>query len=178
MNNLFISVLLSAFGHFHFTDIKTDTASQKMTMPINYTFNSVTIYNDILVYITEGEKNEITVRDEGVAHAIKFKVDAGVLVIHSKKGFFSDKTPERMIITVKDIRAITIMDDAEVRTIGELSDKNLTLEIFGDGAIYANTRAIEVTTFIKGLGKIEVRGNFKNTCVNKDANGNMITTYK
>ena len=178
MNNLFISILLSALGHFHSADIKTDTASQKMIIPVDYSFNSVMIYNDILVYITEGEKNEITVRDADVANAIKFKVDGGVLVIHGKKGFFSTKTPERIIITVKDIRAITIMDDAEVRTIGELSDQNLKLEIFGDGAIYANTRAIEVTTFIKGLGKIEVRGNFKNTSVNKDAYGNMITTYR
>lgn len=69
------------------------------------------------------------------------------------------------------------MDDAEVRTIGELKDKRLKLEILGDGAIYANTRANEVTTFIKGLGKINVIGNFKNTSVSKDAYGNMITNY-
>lgn len=174
MNNLFITLLLSAFGLTN----GTDSGSQDIVIPLNYTFNSVTIYSNMVVYITEGEKNEIIVKDEEVANAIKFKVNRGALVVHGKKGFFGNKSPERIIIKVKDIDAITIMEDAEVRTIGELSDKNLKLEIFGDGAIYANTRANEVTTFIKGLGKIEVIGNFKNTSVNKDADGNMITTYR
>jgi len=178
MNSLFITLIFSALGHFHSFGIKSETSSQKMTLPVNYSFNSVMIYNNILVYIKEGEKNEIIVKNEEVANAIKFKVDDGVLVIHGKNSFFNNKSPERIIIMVKDILGITIMDDAEVRTIGELSDKNLKLEIYGDGAIYANTRATEVTTFIKGLGKIEVTGNFKNTSVNKDAYGNMITSYR
>ncbi len=174
MNHLFISILLSAFGHIY----ATDTGSQDLVMPVNETFNSVTIYRDMVVYIMQGEKNEIIVKDKVVANVIKFKVDHEVLVLHGRKSYFTNKRPERIIIRVKDIHAITIMDDAEVRTIGELSDKNLKLEIFGDGAIYANTCASEVTTFIKGLGKIEVTGNFKNTSVNRDAYGNMITTYK
>jgi hypothetical protein len=177
MNILFISVFFTAFGYYQ--SVPSDTVSEKMIIPVNYSFNSVTVYSDVIVYITEGDKNEIIVKNEDVAKAIKFKVDEGVLVIHGKKGFFSNrKNPERIIITVKDIRGITIMDDAEVRSIGELSDKNLKLEIYGDGAIYVNTRALEVSTFIKGLGKIEVNGNFKTTSVNKDAYGNMITTYK
>ena len=174
MNHLFISILLSAFGHIY----ATDPSSKDIVIPVNDTFNSVKIYNDILVYIMQGEKNEILVEDIAVANAIKFKVNGSVLVVHGRKSYFTNKKPKRIIIKVKDIHAITIMDDAEVRTIGELSDKNLNLEIFGDGAIYANTCAIEVTTFIRGLGKIEVTGNFKNTSVNRDAYGNMITTYK
>ena len=174
MNHLFISILLSAFGHIY----ATDSGSQDIVIPVNDTFNSVKIYSDIIVYIMQGEKNEILVKDIGVANAIKFKVDGSVLVVHGRKSYFTNKRPGRIIIKVRDLQAITIMDDAEVRTIGELSDKNLNLEIFGDGAIYANTCASEVTTFIRGLGKIEVTGNFKNTSVNKDAYGNMITTYK
>ena len=69
------------------------------------------------------------------------------------------------------------MGVAEVRTIGKLSCERLDLIIDGDGAIYASTTANEVKTFIKGVGKIEVRGNFANTSVNKDACGNMVTTY-
>jgi len=175
MNSLFMTILFSAFWHSQ--SINNDTVVQRLIIPLDHTFKSIKIYNDILVYVAEGEKNEIIVKDEAVANVIKFKVDEGVLIIHCKNSIFSNKNPNKITIRVKDIHAIAIMDDAEVRTIGELSDQKLKLEIFGDGAIYANTRATEVTTFIKGLGKIEVRGNFKNTCVNKDAYGNMITTY-
>jgi hypothetical protein len=174
MNNLFITIFLTALGHIQ----GTDTGSQKLIIPVNFTFNSVTIYDDMVVYIIEGERNEIIVRNEDVAHAIRFKVDDSVLVIHGKNRLFNHRSPERIIISVKSIHAITIMDDAQVRTIGELYDKDLKLEIFGDGTIYATTRAVEVKTFIKGLGKIEVIGNFKNTSANKDEYGNMITTYK
>jgi hypothetical protein len=43
--------------------------------------------------------------------------------------------------------------------------------------MYVNTTALEVNTFMKGLGKIEVKENFKNTTVNKDAYGNIVTIY-
>jgi hypothetical protein len=178
MNSLFLSILVSAFSHFHNADTRPDTLSQKMTIPVTYAFDCVTIYNNILVYITEGTENEIIVRDGEAANNIKFKVTDGVLVIRGKSRMFSGNNPDRMIITVKDIHCITVMDDAEVRSVGELSNQNLKLEIYGDGAIYVNTRAVEVNTFISGLGKIVVNGNFKNTTVNKDSYGNMVTKYK
>jgi hypothetical protein len=78
---------------------------------------------------------------------------------------------------VRNISDITIIGNSEVRTIGDLSYRNLKLEIYGDGVIFVNTKAVEVNTYIQGLGKIEVRGNFKHTSVNPDAYGNMITTY-
>jgi Putative auto-transporter adhesin, head GIN domain len=174
MNNLFITILLTALGHIQ----GTDTASQKLIIPVNFTFSGVTIYDGMAIYILEGERNEIIVRNEAVANAIRFEVNDSVLVVHGKNRLFNHRNPERIIISVKSIHAITIMDDAQVRTIGELNDKVLKLEIFGDGAIYASTRAIEVKTFIKGLGKIEVIGNFKNASVNKDEYGNIITTYR
>jgi Putative auto-transporter adhesin, head GIN domain len=174
MNNLFITILLTALGHIP----GTDTVSQKFIIPVNFTFSGVTIYDDMAIYIMEGERNEIIVRNEDVADAIRFKVDDSILIVHGKNRLFNHRIPEIIIISVKSIHAITIMDDAHVRTIGELYDKDLKLEIFGNGAIYVNTRAIEVKTFIKGLGKIELIGNFKNTSVNKDENGNMITTYR
>jgi hypothetical protein len=61
--------------------------------------------------------------------------------------------------------------------IGYLNSPILKLNILDDGAIYASTKATEVDTFIKRLGKIEVKGTFKNTSVNKDAYGNMVTNY-
>ena len=177
MNSLFISIIISASSQIHGDHALKDTLSQKLTIPVEYAFNSIMIYNDITVYITEGDKNEIIVKDEDVSNNFKFKVTDGVLVIHGKKSFLSKNNPIKITISAKNINSITIMDDAEVRTIGELSYRKLNLEIYGDGAIYVNTKAIQVNTFIKGLGKIEVKGNFKNTTINKDAYGNMISSY-
>jgi len=177
MTNLFFSIALSFLPGIHHAKFIIDTANRNKVIPITYAFNSITIYNDIRVYITEGDKNEILVNNEEVAGNIKFKVNDDVLVIKSKKNMFTGNSMIKIVIVVKDIKCITIMGDAEVRTIGLLSDKNLKLEIYGDGAIYASTKANEVNTFIKGVGKIEVKGNFKNTLVNKDAYGNMVTIY-
>ena len=177
MTSLLLSIALVILPGSHFNNAITDTATGKMTIPVEYSFNSITIYNDIQVFILEGVKNEIIVSNEGEASNIKFKVDNDVLIIKSRKNIFSGNNMIKIIIMVKDIHCITNMGDAEVRTIGELSDRNLKLEIYGDGAIYVSTKANEVNTFIRGLGKIEVKGNFKNTSVNKDAYGNMITKY-
>lgn len=86
MNSLFITIMFSAFWHSQ--NINTDTGAQRLIIPIDYTFKSIKIYNDLLVYITEEEKNEIIVRDEDVANAIKFKVEDGVLIIHCKNSIF------------------------------------------------------------------------------------------
>jgi hypothetical protein len=177
MTSLFFSIALSLLPGIHHAQFATDTANRNSSIPIAYAFNSITIYNDMWVYITEGDKNEILMNNEESASNIKFKVNDEVLVVKSKKNMFSGKSMIKIIIVVKDIKCITIMGDAEVRTIGLLSDQNLKLEIYGDGAIYASTKAIKVNTFIKGVGKIEVKGNFKTTSVNKDAYGNMVTIY-
>jgi hypothetical protein len=99
-----------------------------------------------------------------------------VLIIKSKGSFVGRKRP-KLIIMVKKLADISIFGDSEVRTIGELNNSSLNLYIYGDGSIFANTKASEVNTLIKGLGKIDVKGNFKNISVNKDAWGNMLTTY-
>jgi hypothetical protein len=177
MTSLLLAITLFFLPGTYNTNFISDTPNRNMAMPITYAFHSITIYDDIRVYITEGDKNEILVNNEEVASIIKFKVNDEVLVIKSKKNIFSGNGMIKIIIVVKDIKCITIMGDAEVRTIGLLSDQNLKLEIYGDGAIYASTKASEVSTFIKGVGKIEVRGNFKTTSVNKDAYGNMVTIY-
>lgn len=168
---------MSVFSNSYFGNSHTDTTSQKLTIQVVNTFNSIVIYDDIIVYITEGDQNKIIVNNAEDSGNLKIKVKNDALVIRSNKGFLGKNKPVKVAIMIRNINSITLMGDAEVRTIGELSDPNLKLEIYGDGAIYARTRANEVNTFIKGLGKIEVKGNFKNILANKDAYGNMITMY-
>jgi hypothetical protein len=128
-------------------------------------------------FIKEGDENVIIVKDEETANLIKFKVSNGVLTIKSRGMLIGNRKPPKVIIIVKNLSDISIEGDSEVRTIGELSNDSLKLYIYGDGSIFANTKASEVDTFIKGLGKIEVKGNFKNITVNKDAWGDMVTKY-
>jgi hypothetical protein len=99
-----------------------------------------------------------------------------VLIIKSKGSYVGRKRP-KLIIMVKKLADISIIGDSEVKTIGELKNISLNLNVYGDGSIFANTKATEVTTCIKGLGKIEVKGNFKNISSNRDAWDDMITTY-
>jgi len=178
MTSLMFSIALSILPVNHHAKTITDTNNLNTAISVSNAFNGITIYGNIRVYVIEGNKNEILVNNEDEANKIKIKVEDSVLVVKNKKNMFSGNSAIKMFIMVKDIKCITIMDDAEVRTVGELSDRNLKLEIYGDGCIYASTKAIEVDTFIRGLGKIEVKGNFQNTSVSKDAYGNMITKYK
>ncbi|HET7003223.1 MAG TPA: DUF2807 domain-containing protein [Puia sp.] len=174
------SILILLFSLFSLDETNNTTSIRPLsgqTIPIDTPFNSVTIYNDVNLYITEGARNEIIVENQETADAVRFQVKDKTLLIHSRTVFFHRSIRGKIIICVQNINCISIVGDAEVRTIGSLSDRSLKLEIFGDGAIYANTTALEVNTFMKGLGKIEVKGNFKNTTVNKDAYGNIVTIY-
>ena len=169
--------MLSLFSHYN-DDLKSVPPLQKLTIPIDSSFTSITIYNDINLFITEGSKNEIITENADIADAIKFKVKDEILIVRRKSSFLHGKIHGKIIICVRNLHCITIMGDAEVRTIGNLSYRNLKLEIFGDGAIYASTVAMEVNTFMKGLGKIEVKGNFTNTTVDRDAYGDILTSYR
>ena len=177
MNSLILSVIFYSVSFNHCAYERTDTTLSTQIIPIESSFNSIKIYSDITVYITEGDRNEIVVKNEEVANNIKFKVEDGILLIRGRKVIFNRNNHDKIIISERNINCITVMGDAEVRTIGDVCHHTLTLEIYGDGAIYISTKADEVNTFIKGLGKIEVKGNFNNTSVNKDAYGNMVTTY-
>jgi hypothetical protein len=177
MNLLFIPVVMSVIANSPKQDMNRDTSLSSHTFHIGSSFNSIVIQNEMDVYISEGNENAIIVKNEETADLIKFKVKDGVLIIKSRGSFIGRKSPN-VIIMVKNLSDISIMGDSEVRTIGELSNCSLKLYIYGDGSIYADTKATEVNTLIKGLGKIEVKGNFKNVTVNKDAWGDMVTTYK
>jgi hypothetical protein len=177
MNHSILILLFSLFSLGEADDIKSIRPSSGQTIPIETPFNSVMIYNDVNLYITEGARNEIIVENQETANTVKFKVKDKTLLIHSRTDIFHKSIRGKIIICVQNINCISIVGDAEVRTIGSLSYRSLKLEIFGDGAIYVNTTALEVNTFMKGLGKIEVKGNFKNTTVNKDAYGNIVTIY-
>jgi hypothetical protein len=176
MNSLVISTLIVFFSQNDCNNVYADTSFQKQIIPIESAFNSITIYNNINVVLIEGNCNEILVSNKEIANKIKVSVDGNVLVIKCRHQLFNGDNL-KVVIEVKSVNSITLMDDAEVRTVGCLSSPKLRLIINGDGAFYINTNAREVNTIIKGLGKIEVKGNFKNTAVNKDAYGNMVTTY-
>jgi hypothetical protein len=176
MCGLFLATVMYIFSSNCINNVAADTGTEKISIPIIYSFKSVMIYGDFSAYITEGVDSRIIVSKEE-ANDLKFKVDNGVLVIRRKKPLFGGNYHLKIIIVVKEVRCISVMDDSEVRTVGILDYLNLKLEIYGDGAIYAHTKANEVNTLIKGLGKIEVQGNFKNAIVDKDAFGNMVTKY-
>ena len=157
--------------------LNQDTALSSQILPIVPSFNNIIIHDEMDVCIIEGDKNSIIVKNEETANLIKFKVKDNVLIIKSK-GRLTGRVRLKVIVMVKMLSGISIIGDAEVRTIGELSNIKLELYIYGDGLIIASTKASEVNTLINGVGKIEVKGNFKSTSVNKDAWGNMVTTYK
>ena len=170
-------MIITLVAHSPKQGINQDTALSSQILPIAPSFNNVIIHDDIDVCIIEGNKNEIIVKNEETANLIKFKVKDSALVIKCKGSGTGRKRP-KVIVMVKMLSGISIIGDSEVSTIGELSNIKLELDIYGDGSIIVCTKASEVNTLIKGLGKIEVKGNFQNTSVSKDAWGNMVTTYK
>jgi hypothetical protein len=176
MSILALTAMIAFFSHNDCDKISTDTPFQKQIIPIESGFNSLTIYNNLNVILEEGDHNEIQVNNIGIVGKIKVEVNDNVLIIKCRHLFLRNDN-FKILILVKSIKNISLMGDAEVRTIGCLNSPILKLNILGDGAIYANTKANEVDTFIKGLGKIVVKGNFRNTTVNRDAYGNMTSTY-
>jgi len=168
--------VMSVFGLNHSKVPDRDTASNYVIIPVESSFESINIYDDLTVFIIEGEQNQIIVKDDEAASKIKFKVKEDILEIRIRNSLLGCKSV-KLTIMVKNINDITIIGNSIVKTIGDLSHRHLNLEIYGGGSLLVNTKAAEVNTFIQGLGKIEVIGNFKHTSVNTDANGNLLTTY-
>lgn len=171
---LFMAALIST-GHFK--NLTTDTTSQLFKVSIDSSFNSIRIYNGINVFIIEGDQNEIGYKNKESAEMIKAKVKNKELIIKKKEELLNNNK-QFITIKVKEISSITIMDNSEVRTVGELTSPHLNLVVNGKSTIYVSTKANDVKSFIKaGIGKVEIIGNFKDITVSKDVLGNTITTY-
>jgi hypothetical protein len=161
----------------HFKNINTDTTAHLFKVSIDSSFNSIKIYNGINVFIIEGDVNEIGYKNKESADMIKAKVKNQELVIKNKEGLLKNNK-QFITVKVKDISSITVMDNSEVRTVGDLSSPHLSIVVNGKSAIYVSTKANDVKSFIKaGIGKVEIIGNFKDITVSKDVLGNTITTY-
>ena len=176
MYNIFLFAVMSVLELNHSKIPNVDSASAYISIPLESSFERINIYDDITVFIIEGEQNKIIVKDDEAAHKIKFKVKEEILGIGIRNSLLGCKSV-KVTIMVKKINDITIIGNSIVKTIGDLSYPHLNLELYGDGSLLVNTKAVQVYTFIQGLGKIEVRGNFKHTSVNTDGNGNLITSY-
>jgi Putative auto-transporter adhesin, head GIN domain len=162
MYNIFLLAVMSVFGLNHSKVPDRDTAFTYVIIPVESSFESINIYDDITVFIIEGAQNQIIVKDDEAASKIKFKVKEETLDIRIRNSLLGCKSV-KLTIMVKNINDITIIGNSKVKTIGDLSYRHLTLEMYGNGSLLVNTKAVEVNTFIQGLGKIEVRGNFKHT---------------
>lgn len=107
---------------------------------------------------------------------ITAEVKDGELQVKQKNNWLTNDQPI-VIIAVKNLEAISVMDNAAVFSHGRIQCTALFIDQRSDGVIKLSVMAENVQVYSRGKGKIQVEGNFTQTVASKDEAGNMIIEY-
>jgi hypothetical protein len=162
---LLLSASLFATG---FTNKENDTVI------LNASFERICLQGNMKVILVQHKNDTVLQYKNG---KISAEVRNGELFIKQKNGFFSDAQPF-VIIPITQLNAIKIKDDAAVFTQGVIKTNELSIDQRGDGIVKLSIDANKILVCSRGIGKIEIEGNYQQSIAKKEDNGCMIIEYR
>jgi hypothetical protein len=153
---------------------QNDTETSKIILPAFTKIKAGTNVRIILVQ-SSGDSVFIYTKKETAKH-IRYSISNGELSIRGNYSFLSDKTAT-VLIGVSNLQKIMIDENATVSTNGILKTNTLDVIMKGDGTASINADADNVTTHIKGKGKVTINGNYETSSSYFDVYGAMVIEY-
>lgn len=167
---LFAPVFLTAQSTAHQTDFETS----KIILP---TFTKIKAGANVRVILVQSTTDSVFIytRKETAKH-LRYSISNGELSIRGNYSFLSDKTAT-VLIGVTNLQKIVIDENATVSTNGILKTNTLQVLMKGDGTATINADAENVTTHIKGKGKVTITGNYETSSSQFNEYGAMVVEY-
>jgi len=140
-------------------------------------FNSLELRSISNVYISQGEKQSITIQaEDNILETINTEVKNNKLII-SKEGYrfaiIRAHAPINIYITTKDITELEVSGSGNIISNSIIVTDNLELEISGSGNITINASTNNLETSISGSGKIDLSGIANNHNLKISGSGNI-----
>lgn len=167
-------ILMFCVGFPYFLSAQTDPSTSKIILP---PFTKIKAGINVRIILVQSATDSVFIytRKETSKH-IRYSISNGELSIRGNYSFLSDKTAT-VLIGVTNLQKIVIDENATVSTNGILKTNTLNVIMKGDGTASINADADNVTTNIKGKGKVTINGNYETSSSYFDTYGAMVIEY-
>lgn len=140
-------------------------------------FTKIKAGANVHIILTQSSTDSVFIctRTETAKH-LRYSISNGELSIRGNYSFLSDKTAT-VLIGVTNLQKIMIDENATVSTNGILKTNSLNVLMKGDGTASINADAENITTHIKGKGKVTITGNYETSSSYVDVYGTVAIEY-
>jgi hypothetical protein len=156
------------------TSSQNDLETSKIILP---SFTKIKAGTNIRIILVQSNTDSVFIysRKETAKH-LRYSISNGELRIKGNYSFLSDKTAT-VLVGVTNLEKIVIDENATVSTNGILKTNTLAVLMRGDGTASINADAENITTNIKGKGKVTITGNYETSSSHFDISGAMVVEY-
>ena len=141
-------------------------------------FHSIDSRSAIDVYVSQGP--ETAVRLEGEDNLLPLvitRVDKGVLVVDTRRGHFTVKSPLVVHVTMPEVRSLNVSGSGSVVTRTPLSGESLRLAVSGSGDLTVSGKFQKLDCEMTGSGDITVKGTALRQQVELEGSGTVNTQH-
>lgn len=148
---LVITVVVSGISNFTYAAAKTH---KEITLTHIGAINKIEVHGNVEVYISNGNKDEVSVNNNYYAESALVQDDNGILRISSYKA-------EKLVVyvTASDLRAITAYDNASVKSDGKFSAIELNVNLYNHAYAGLNLDNYAANITVNDQAKADLTGN-------------------
>lgn len=168
---LFLLLLVSSFALAQKSEkikgSKTVTIEQKEID----SFNSLEVSNNIEVYLDRGEKGELKIEaDDNLHDIIKIDLTAGTLRINTTKEATNYKKLIVRVTYTKELKMITVHNDAVINAIQEIQLDDITFKIHNNAKLFVNVNSKNFSLLSDDNSKTELNLKSENALISLSKN--------
>ena len=159
-----------------FNGIKGDRNVVSENRKISSDFTAIRTSTDLDVYITQEDKNVVTVEaDENLQDLIVTEVENGVLKIYSEKNIWSAKS-KKIYISIKTLNALKATSGSAIRSKTIIQSDGISIDASSGASVRMTVAANSVATNASSGATIRISGTANNHAA-KASSGSSIKAY-
>lgn len=132
-------------------------------------FNKIEVRGNVELFISDGSTDKVNVYNKYYSESALIQCRNGVLRI-------SSYTAEKLIVwvTADDLRSVSAYDNAEVKSFGDLSKIEFSVDLHNDASAKLNLNAYSTDVTLRDHSKIELSGTATEFSINHNAGSTVI----
>ncbi|MEO7215876.1 DUF2807 domain-containing protein [Mucilaginibacter sp.] len=133
--------------------VKNDNKEVSTTLTNISQISKIEVHGNVELYISDGNTDQVKVYNQYYAESALVQSQNGVLRISSYKA-------EKLVVwvTANDLRAISVYDNAAVKSFGSLSKIDLDVNLYDNATATLNLEAYRATVTVNDNAKATLTG--------------------
>lgn len=148
-----ITLIVTVLGISKFTYAANSTNLVVTTLSDISNINKIEVHGNVELFISDGSADQVKVYNKYYAESALIQSRNGVLRISSYKN-------EKLVVwvTATDLRSISVYDNAEVKSFGQLSKIEFNVDLHNNATASLNLDAFNTTLLVNDQAKANLTG--------------------